>query len=162
MPRRDEITLYSLMFQGQRTLGLMNPALATLLGCSTRTIERWAANQSMPSPDQLEVLARHVHAIDPALAAKMASFLGQSLETLGIVERKPAPAPPPAPPPAPLPPAPPPAQLVENVVCAAAEAMDVSPRTIRPALYAAFARASELGVDAETVKRVLAPPRAKR
>ncbi|MDP9001553.1 MAG: hypothetical protein M3O46_15745, partial [Myxococcota bacterium] len=39
--------------------------------------------------------------------------------------------------------------LIDAVVCAAAEALDVSPRAVRPALLAAFARASELGLTLE-------------
>jgi hypothetical protein len=40
-------------------------------------------------------------------------------------------------------------------VCAAAEAIDVMPRTIRPALLAAFRRARRLGLDVATVEKAL-------
>jgi hypothetical protein len=55
-----------------------------------------------------------------------------------------------------------PEQLVENVIYAAAEAMDVSPRAMRGAIAAAFARAKELGLDVAGVDRVLAAPPVRR
>jgi hypothetical protein len=45
--------------------------------------------------------------------------------------------------------------VVDSVVCACAEAMDMMPRDVRPGLLAAFARATELGVDVQKVERVL-------
>jgi len=67
----------------------------------------------------------------------------------------PAPALPPAPP---LPPPIPPGVLVDSVVCAAAEAMSLSPQALRPAVLAAFARARDAGLTLDAVVDALAPP----
>ena len=47
--------------------------------------------------------------------------------------------------------------MVDVVVCAAAEALDVSPRAVRPALLAAFQRAREAGLTLEQVEKALSP-----
>jgi hypothetical protein len=77
----------------------------------------------------------------------------------------PRPKPPPSlaaaqPPPLAAPPALPPipaAVLVESVVCSAADAMALAPQAVRPALLAAFARASEARLAPEAVVAVLSP-----
>jgi hypothetical protein len=140
------MTTQGLVVQGQLALGLSYRGLAELVGSSLRTCQRWGAGRSTPASHHLATLARHVHASDPKLAAQIAAGAGTSLEALGLG----APTTPP-------PVASPPAQLVENIVYAAAEAMDVSPRVIMPAVRAAFARARELGVDAAAVDSVLSP-----
>jgi len=59
------------------------------------------------------------------------------------------------------PPPPPPIAavlLVDAVVCAAAEAMSLSPQAIRPAVLAAFTRARDAGLTLDAVVAVLAPP----
>jgi hypothetical protein len=57
----------------------------------------------------------------------------------------------------PPPPPPPPStdEIVDAVVCAAAEAMDLMPREVRPALLAAFARARRLGLGFEAIEKRL-------
>jgi hypothetical protein len=45
--------------------------------------------------------------------------------------------------------------LTDAVVCAAAEALNVPPPAVRPALLAAFRRAREVGLRLEDVERVL-------
>jgi hypothetical protein len=57
-----------------------------------------------------------------------------------------------------LPPAIPAGVLVDSVVCAAAEAMQVAPQAIRPAVLAAFARARDAGLTTDAVVAVLTPP----
>jgi hypothetical protein len=95
-------------------------------------------------------LAREVHRVDPALAEEIARRHDTNLVTLGIV------APPPTEPePSPLERA---APLVDSVVCAAAEAMAMSPQSLRPALFAACERAAKLHLDIETMRAVLRPP----
>ena len=42
-----------------------------------------------------------------------------------------------------------------TVVCAAAEAIDVTPRVVRPALLAAVTRARQLGLTLETLDEAL-------
>jgi hypothetical protein len=48
--------------------------------------------------------------------------------------------------------------LADAVVCAAAEALDVSPRVIRSVLHTAFVRASETGLSVDAIANALAPP----
>jgi hypothetical protein len=147
-PARSAATLVAL---AQDALELTHRDFGPLLGASLRTAERWAARRSTPTQAQLAKLAGHVYAHDPALAAEIATAAGQTLGSLGIGPRTPeASASATAP-----------SQLVDSVVCQAAEAMDVSPRAIRPALLAAFARARELGLDVAAIADALAPP-AKR
>jgi hypothetical protein len=150
------VDLHHLVAKSQRALGMPHREFGPLLGSSLRTAERWASKRSTPSSDQLALLVRHVHAHDPALASELAEALGQTLESLGIV------LPTPEVPVAPTPKAPtPPERLVDIVVCAAADALDVPPRTMRLALHAAFASARSLELDVATVEEALAPPAVK-
>jgi hypothetical protein len=129
------------------------------------------ATHTKPSDDQWQDLARHVHPLDAKLAAQLAQMGKSSLLQLGL--EKPVPPPPMAPAPAPLlvPPQPPPAivvtappppprplppEVVESVVCAAAEAMNVMPAVVRPVLLAAFERAEKIGLTVGEVVRALA------
>jgi hypothetical protein len=153
MAKQTEKTVHELLARGRSALGLSNREFGPLLGSSLRTAERWSTRRATPLPMDLERLARHVYAVDPALAAEIAAAAGATLESLGLEVRAPEPAPPTPPSPPPTPPA----QLAELVVCAAAEALDVSPRVVRPALRTAFARARELGLDVETLEAALAP-----
>jgi hypothetical protein len=139
--------LHGLLARSQVALGLPHREFGPLLGSSLRTAERWAAQRSTPTPTQLAQLTRHVHARDPALAAELAAALGGSLESLGIV----------APAAATIAAAAPAARLVDIVVCAAAEAIDASPRAMRLALHAALASARSLGLDLATLEDALAP-----
>lgn len=118
-----------------------------MLGVSRRTAQRWSS-QGMPSYEMTN-LARVVHPREPALAADIVAALGTTLEAQGIV--------PPAPPAPAIPPPPPepPAGVVDAVVCAAAEAMEMMPNEVRPGLYAAFARAREIGLTVDVIERAL-------
>jgi hypothetical protein len=49
-----------------------------------------------------------------------------------------------------------PPEVVDSVVCAAAETMSVMPGAIRPALLAAFTRAQKIGLTVEEVTKALA------
>jgi hypothetical protein len=142
--------------------------LGEKLGVSKRTAQRYS-DTGVPQ-HYLRDLARLVHPADAKLAAEIAGSMGHTLESLGVV-LPPPPAPPPvvvveaAPPrpPPPPPPPPPPDGIVDAVVCAAAEAMEMMPRDVRPGLLAAFKRAREIGVTVDMVERVLlaslpAPP----
>jgi hypothetical protein len=134
-------------FEAQHRLGLSHGDLAKLIGVSRRTAERWSQGTSTPASFQVARLAVAVHHRDVGLALKLASAAGKSLEDLGVV---PPPASPPSPPPVtPL--------LVEAVVSAAAEALDVSPRVARPALLAAVERAKAAGLGLDDLLAVLRP-----
>lgn len=161
--------LTALLIEARFRLGVSQGGLGQLLGSSQRTGQRWEGGGASPTPKQLHALAAMVHPKDPKLAEQIAAAGGSTLEQLGIVPPPPPPAPPPRPippprPPPPLaaaapapppPPPPPPEDVVDAVVCAAAEAIDVMPRTIRPALLAAFRRARRLGLDVATVEKAL-------
>jgi len=138
-----------LMTLAMHSLGTNQRGLADLLGLSRRTISRWVKHgHPVASPARIDTLARAVHAHDPALAARIVAVRGATLVDAGIARPEPPPAPP----------APPPPYLVDVVVCAAAEALDVSPRVVRPALLAAFQRARAVGLDVAALESSLSKP----
>jgi transcriptional regulator with XRE-family HTH domain len=140
----------------QIALGLTQEQLGSRLGISRRTAQRRAGGGT-PSYEVLPLIGL-VYPHDPKLAAEMAASMGKTLEELGIGLQTPAAADVAAPPSLPSLPD----GVVDAVVCAAAEAMELLPRDVRPGLLAALARAREIGVGAEQVERVLrdalAPP----
>jgi transcriptional regulator with XRE-family HTH domain len=131
-------------------MGESQKAFGERFGLSRRTMSRWAAGQGGPSDPLLAEMAALVHERDPALAAEVAAYLGETLESLGIASPPPAVVSPPVS-------AGSPTQLVDAVVCAAAEAMDVSPRAVRPALLAALTRARELHLTRDDLLAALVP-----
>jgi transcriptional regulator with XRE-family HTH domain len=133
-----------LTLEARRVLGLTQATLGDLLGSSRRTIQRWDRGHALPTQEQLGRLAAEVFPLDPKLAATIAHEAGTTLEALGVV--KPVP-----PPPSPTPPP----HLTDTVVCAAAEALNVPPPAVRPALLAAFRRAREVGLRVEHVEQAL-------
>jgi hypothetical protein len=146
----------------QRALSLGSTAqLGEMLGISRRTAQRFISS-GVPRYHKRE-LARLVLAFDPQLAAAIAQSEDHSLATWGLVKVEPEvvvqPAPPPPPP---APPPPPPDGVVDAVVCAAAEGMQMMPGDVRAGLLAAFTKARAIGVDVAQVERVLratlAPP----
>ena len=147
----DEIPVF--LMEARRTLRLSQQDLGDIMGLSKRTIIRMEQGRSSPIPSQYASVARALYPVDPALAEHYAGAAGTTLEAMGLV----APSPPPA---VPTPP-PPSAQvasdpatsrsMVDSIVCVAAEAMDASPRAVRPALLAAFERMKTLGLGVETV-----------
>ena len=120
----------------REALGTTQAALGKMLGVSRRTAHRWGAS-GVPS-HELTGLARLVLPHDRALAVRIAAAVGTTLEAAGIEQ----PPPPPAPPP-------------DGVVCAAAEAMEMMPREVRPGLHAAFARAREIGLTVDVIEHAL-------
>jgi transcriptional regulator with XRE-family HTH domain len=141
-------SLIVLMMLATRALGTSQRGLAEILGLSRRTISRWVKSGSpVVLPGHIDTLARAVHARDPALAARIVAVRGATLVDAGI-----------GPEPVPAPPPPPPPYLVDVVVCAAAEALDVSPRVVRPALLAAFQRARAVGLDVAALESSLSKP----
>jgi DNA-binding XRE family transcriptional regulator len=145
---RDARALISL---ARSCLGMSQEQFGIALGASKRTATRWDSGRANPSIGQVRELAALVYPRDPSLAAELAVAAGTTLESLGIV----APAPPAPAPPA-LPPPPPPRLVVQAVVCAAADALQVPPSTVRAALLAAFRTAHELRFTVEDVEKALA------
>lgn len=154
MPLVQMLSEPALIVQAQSALVMSQEQLGRKLGVSRRTITRWMNEQSYPKPEEWADLARLVYPRDRALAERIASGLKETLVTLGI-EAPPAPPPPPPPPPPPRA-YPPSRDLVDSVVCAAAEAIAVTPQTIRPALVAAFSRFVSVGLSLEEMRAGLA------
>lgn len=148
----------ALLVHAQQALGCSQEQLGSVAGVSRRTVTRWISDGSCPNIVEWAHIARAVYPKDRALCERIAKAMGESLITLGLE----APAPPP-PPPAPVllnptPPGPPPRpfpptnDLVDSIVCAAAEAIGSPPGSMRPALIAAFDRTASLGLDVEEVR----------
>jgi hypothetical protein len=133
-----------------RALGLTHRSAGELLSMSARSSQRWASGGGVLLPDKARMLATLTYPVDPELAAELAYEGRTTLEALGLV-------PPPAPP-APAPPSAPrfaAEDVVDSIVCAAADAMDVKPAAVRPALLAAFRRARRLGLAVQAVEDAL-------
>jgi transcriptional regulator with XRE-family HTH domain len=144
----------------QDTLHMNQRELAALLGCSTRTVIRYYHGGGMLTAGTYQRLARAVHPHDRVFAAELAALEGHTLISLGL--ELPAPPPPPPAPPVAMRPTPSSRHMVDSIVCAAAEAMQTPPHVMRPALTAAFERASALGMTAEEVLKGMAvEPAAK-
>jgi hypothetical protein len=155
------------LMKAQLTLHLNQQQLADLLGSSLRTVQRWYARRSTMYPQDVSRLAAAVHPVDPDLARRLAACIGQTPESLGIVPPAASPPPPSPPAAAALPQAAAGAPgvpsrlrpvLVEAVVAAAAEALDVSPRVARPAVLAAMERAKTADLAIDDLLAVLRPP----
>jgi DNA-binding XRE family transcriptional regulator len=143
----------------RKELILSQSTLGKLVGRERRTVMRWQQGRANPYPWHWEAMARAVHPRNRALASQLAAAGGHTLVSLGLE----APAPPPAPPPpAPAPAGPAPRHLVDSIVCAAAEAIQLTPQAIRPALVAAFERASALGMASDAVLGGLAPAKPRK
>ncbi len=137
-----------LLVEVGHTLSLTQRGVAELIGVTARTLQRRQLGPaSQLTPSESATLARAVYPKNPELAARIAAAKGLTVERLGIA--KPAPAPTGA-------------HLVDSLVCAAAEAMDLLPRVARPGLLAAFTRAREMGLSVETVADALLAAEGKR
>jgi hypothetical protein len=137
-----------LLRRAQYVLGESQVGLGRVMGVSKRTMTRWMHAVVFLGKGQAEDLARAVHPLDPHLASEIALAGRTSLAEMGL--------------------APPPgskediaaARLhLDTVVCAAAEAIDASPRAVRAALLAAFQRAREVGLTPDELEQALAPPK---
>jgi len=146
-----------LLAEVRGALSLNQTELASALGFSARTGIRWAAGHSSLTEDAWRELSRRVHPVDVALAAALARRGQTTLRDLGLEVVKPPIAAPPAPPTVPPELA---REAVDAVVCAAADAMNVVPQAIRPALLAAFVKARKLALSVRDVEAALsAKPR---
>jgi hypothetical protein len=136
-----------LLTQAGLTLAMSHGQLAELLGSSRRSVSRWVAEGTWLVGDQATTLARAVHRGNRPLAARFAALAGRTLPELGLDASSPVSAAPTT-------------KLLDAVVCAAAEAMDASPRAVRPALLAAVRCAREVGLTLETMEELLDSQRA--
>jgi hypothetical protein len=137
-----------LLRRAQYVLGESQIGLGRVMGVSKRTMTRWMHAVVFLAKGQAEDLARAVHPLDPQLASEIALAGRTSLAEMGL--------------------APPPgskedmaaARLrLDTVVCAAAEAIDASPRAVRAALLAAFQRAREVGLTPDELEQAVATPK---
>jgi hypothetical protein len=136
-------------------MAMSQEQLGQLLGVSRRTVIRWGEHGVSLSRDQKAALVEALHAKDPAFAAQIAGDLGESLESLGVVAVAVAS---PEPSRAEALPAPIAREhLADSIVCAAAEAVGLSPQAVRPALVAAFDRAASVRLSLDDVRAALAP-----
>jgi len=147
MMRDDEAV--TLLVAARRILGVSQGELGELLGSSRRTGQRWETTGTKPSDEQWLDLAARILPQDRQLATALALAGGGTIQALEATAAATTGAPVAAP--APLPP-----EVVDSIVCAAAETMNVTPGAIRPALVAAFSRAQRIGLSVEQVTRALA------
>jgi transcriptional regulator with XRE-family HTH domain len=149
-----------------RALGFEQRQLAEFTGVSLRTVQRWSGGGSNPGWQDITRLAAAAYRVDRDAARRLAAAVGHTPESLGIVSPAPAalPALPGLPGPAPQAPAAAAAPsalqcvLVEAIVAAAAEALDVSPRVARPAVLAAMERAKAASLSVDDLLAALRPP----
>ena len=141
-PRNAESHVVLLLEAG-KVLGTSQVDIGRRIGVSRRTMTRWMRNPSCLVPLHAQALARAVYPVDPALAARCARVGETTLEALGLEVPTPRD---------------PPRHHADAVVCAAAEALDASPRAVRPVLLAAVRKAREVGLTVEQLERLLAPP----
>ncbi|MGA2448776.1 MAG: helix-turn-helix domain-containing protein [Polyangiaceae bacterium] len=145
-------TLPQLLTDARRQLRMSQREFGPALGASHRTANRWDAGKASPAARNLQRLAELLAPVNPALATEAAAHIGQTLESLGLVSPSSeagaaaqsglaGPA----------------KDLVDIVLCAAAEAADTSPRAMRSLLYVAFRRARQVGLTTEQLEQALAP-----
>jgi len=146
------VDLGPLIVRARSTLGMTQEEFGYALGASHRSAQRWDAGDAEPGAHHLQTLVRLLYPKDAALATQIADVIRETPESLGIVQ--PAPPAPVGPPPKARPPA---DLIVESVVCAAAEALALSPASVRPALRAAFERAKAMEMTVDEVDAVLSP-----
>ncbi len=138
----------ALLLRAGIMLGMPHRELARVLGTSRRSVSRWTKDGTWLDYEQVVTMTKLVHPHDAALATAIAALGGETLVTLGL--EAPAPTGPAALQATVLS-----SKLVDAVVCAAAEAMDVSPRAMRPALLAALRSAREVGLTMEALEATL-------
>jgi hypothetical protein len=150
MARNSTPSLPYLLQRALSTLNIHGKDLATALRVSRRTMSRWRSGPHRPSRDQLHALVRLVHPRDAALASEIAAAAGEALSTIVA-------APPPT-----VAPVDELRSHVDGLVCAAAEAMNVPPAAVRPALAAAFGRARAMHMSLDAIATVLTSARAPK
>ena len=168
----DPRPLKRVLIDARQSLGMNQRELAEAMGVSSRTIIRWQHGQSEPVEAQVHQLAAMVREEDEELADELLTAASVAPAPRPQADVTPAGAEPMAPAPpvaAPSPSfalapaaagpsqstAPAPAHMIDAIVCSAADAANLLPRAVRPALRAAFARARELGISVEAAERGL-------
>jgi hypothetical protein len=132
--------------------------LAQICGLDRRVVMKWQHGRQRPYPWHWEAMARAVHPRNAVLAARLAAAGGHTLVSLGLQASPSATAASQTGATSPVAAT----HLVDSIVCAAAETMQVSPHAIRPALVAAFQRTIALGLGTDAVVAGLSPPAPPR
>jgi DNA-binding XRE family transcriptional regulator len=151
-----------LLVHAQLALGVSQEELGNRVGVSRRTMTRWGTGKTSPDFSQWAQIARLTYAVNRVLAAQIATEMGESLVSLGIEAPPPPPAPAPAPSAAPARPPIPVGDLVDSIVCAAAEAASTTPQAMRPAILAALDRMLSVQLGVDEVRAALKPAPRKR
>jgi hypothetical protein len=159
MPRKQRRDIRVVVGEARDALGMTQQQFGYAVGASHRSAVRWDAGQATPDDASLRKMAELLVARDRALAAEVADFLDETLESLGLVAPPPPPAPPPPAPAAFVPPA---RDLVDVVVLAAMEASGLPAAQVRTLLHTVFRRAKDVALTVEAVEEALRPavPRA--
>jgi hypothetical protein len=124
-----------------------HPDLAKLLGCSLRTVQRHTHSGGLSQESHYGILIQAVYPRNPELARQLAAARGTTVAALGIAS----------------PVDPTQREHADSILCAAADALQLPPSAVRPALAAAFARAGEMNVTFAGLARHLrdGDPKAK-
>jgi hypothetical protein len=137
---------YALVMEARRTLGLWTqPAFARFLGVSTRTVQRHPGSAGVPMGAHHEKIVRALHPVNPQLAKQLAIASRLDLVVMGL---EPATVTKPVLPSATR-------EHATLVVCAAADALNMVPRDVRPVLANIFSNARALGVDMDSLAKLL-------
>jgi hypothetical protein len=120
-----------LIIECQFALRTTQEKLGELLGKSKRTIQRWQDKGCVLLPEQADTLAKALRRTRPDLADQVLALGAKTAASLGR-----APATP---------------EVIDAILRAAAKAGHTSPKAVRPAVQAAFAKAAEVGVTVNAV-----------
>ena len=145
-----------LLSRARQEAGLTIDALASSVGATPRTVQRWEDAFVPPTRSYRQPLVRALEkasaptwrALVEALALPVEATLARV--PLQVAKNAPAPAPPPPAPPPPVPPAPPPLDpraVLDDAVRSAAEDLDVSPRKVRAAFAHLVVDLERLGLS---------------
>jgi transcriptional regulator with XRE-family HTH domain len=157
MPRESEFGIA--LFQARFALHLTQPQVAARVGKGLTAVHRWEKQGVVPHLEDRIRVVRALAQAPPAMLKRLADASGVSLESLGLAPR-PAPAPPPPvlQPPSLSPPTAldPSAQtIVDDALREAAEEIDASPKTLRPALSRMLDRIAKAGVPIDAAARMV-------
>jgi hypothetical protein len=122
----------ALIVKCQMALGITQRQMADMLGKDRRTIQRWQERGCTLLPKDAETLARALRPAHPDLADSVVA-LGNEMATALGMPRVASP------------------EVIDEILRAAAQAGSASPESIRPAITAAFLKATQAGVDAKAV-----------
>jgi transcriptional regulator with XRE-family HTH domain len=145
--------------EARHALGMSQHDFGYAVGASHRTAVRWDAGQANPAEHNLQKMAELLYPHNPVLAAEVADFADDTLESLGLEAPPPAAAAVPSGMSAAGGPqamfVPRPEDLVDVVVLAAMEATGSSSAEMRALLHVVFKRAREVGLTMESAEKAL-------